>query len=137
MGCEMKKTELPQECASLQHLSIATYQVGSRVTCNPPVMHTDSDWLVFTLDWQRFIDAATAEGFEVAGSVPGDALEQRDSQFTSLRRGDVNLVVTTDTEFLRKFIAATEVCKRLNLLRKPDRIALFQAVLYGNGCENE
>lgn len=35
-----------------------------------------------------------------------------------------------------RFIAATAVAKRLNLLDKADRIALFQAVLYANGGEN-
>lgn len=50
-------------------------------------------------------------------------------------KGDVNLIVTQDNKFYDRFMAATSVAKRLNLLDKADRIALFQAVLYGNRCE--
>jgi hypothetical protein len=50
-------------------------------------------------------------------------------------RDDVNLIATSDGDFFRRFLAATQVCIRLNLMNKEDRIALFQAVLYGNRDE--
>ncbi|WP_181950862.1 hypothetical protein [Aurantiacibacter spongiae] len=51
--------------------------------------------------------------------------------FRSWRRGDLNIVTTTSSEFYDRFETATELAKRFNLLDKADRIALFQAVLYG------
>lgn len=45
-----------------------------------------------------------------------------------------NLIITSSQVFHQRFLAASSVAKRLNLLEKSDRIALFQAVLYGNSC---
>jgi len=102
-------------------------------------MNTDSDWLCLTGDWHEFLSVAIREGFEVGGSVPANKLEQRKelTLFTSFRRksDDLNLIVTDSPEFAKKFLAATSVAKKLNLLAKADRIALFQAVLYGNSCQ--
>lgn len=109
---------------------------GSRVTCNPPVLDTDEDYLVL-------VPAAAAvdlecvlmsEGWTLGGSAIPDESNtvDGDSRFKSWTRGSVNLIVTTSARFYRRFVAATEVCRRLNLLSKQDRIALFQAVLYAN-----
>jgi hypothetical protein len=53
--------------------------------------------------------------------------------FVSLRSGDVNLIVTSDARFAARFLVATRLATQLNLLNKNDRVALFQAVLYGKG----
>lgn len=102
--------------------------VGSRVTCSPAPTDTDEDWLMrvdsnpagvlkslgFTQDGQpQFYTGSDAGGFR------------------SWRRGDVNIVTTPDQEFYNLFLTATHLAKRFNLLEKADRIALFQAVLYG------
>lgn len=58
--------------------------------------------------------------------------------FVSLREpdfGDLNLIVTEDKEFFSKFMAATQIARRLNVLDKGDRIALFRAVLFGEKCD--
>jgi hypothetical protein len=126
---------------SLRLLCIVLHEVGSRVTCDPPVTDTDDDWLCLTNDWREFINVAVRDGFVVGGSVPADELERRKetTEFTSLRRDSdkVNLIVTDSPEFFKRFMAATSVAKRLNLQVKEDRIALFQAVLYGNRCDRE
>jgi hypothetical protein len=134
---KQQKRILPYDCGKLLSLPYVAYEVGSRVTCDPPVVDTDSDWLVVVTDWQAFIDTATTEGFELSGSVPADELKRPDGtqKFWSLRRGILNLIVTDCPVFANNFIAATSVAKRLNLINKDDRIALFQAVLYGNQCE--
>lgn len=111
------------------------HEVGSRVTCDPPIMDTDRDILCVVDDWRAFISDAVQAGFTVAGSVPANELEQRKEQslFTSLKRYDDNLIVTDDEGFAKRFLVATRLAKRFNLRLKDDRIALFQAVLYGNG----
>lgn len=115
--------------------AIQVTAVGSRITCNPPPMNTDQDWLVL-VDLEKFDKIATdllADDWEVGGSmIPTDdnylTLQQR---FNSFTKGVDNLIVTGSKEFHRRFLAASSVAKRLNLLEKADRIALFQAVLYG------
>ena len=109
------------------------HEVGSRVTCNPPPADTDRDVLCEVLPGlqQEFVDRCKAAGFEPAGYVPhGDESKLR---FVSLRRGVENWIVTDDHVFARLFMVATKLATRFNLMAKDDRIALFQAVLYGNG----
>ena len=115
---------------------LATAHVGSRVTCNPPPTDTDDDWLYFVTDITEFVNEALADGFYIDGSLMGGEVNLSQlpgGLFVSLKkRQDVrNLIVTSDHTFYERFLAATHVCRRLNLQDKTDRIALFQAVLYG------
>lgn len=109
------------------------FPVGSRVTCNPPPVDTDEDWLC--LVWNDPSNRMQAEGFKQDGS-PQFYTGNDNGGFRSWRRDEVNIVTTQDEAFARKFMAATELARRFNLLKKADRIALFQAVLYGVGAEN-
>ena len=133
---EQTETASPQlGLNSLLCICLEWHEVGSRVTCDPPVMDTDRDVLCVVKDWREFLNAATHDGFSVGGSVPANELEQRKEQtlFTSMKRGEDNLIVTDDAVFAKRFLVATRLAKRLNLRLKADRLALFQAVLYGNG----
>lgn len=111
--------------------------VGSRVTCSPPPTGTDQDWLVFVGedDWQQFADQLLANGWKVGGSIiPADIdYTPACNRFNSFTKGEDNVIATASNEFHCRFLAASSVAKRLNLLSKQDRIALFQAVLYGKG----
>lgn len=106
---------------------------GSRVTCFPPVLSTDEDWLilVYPSRLERIKRILEADGWRLGGSEPVDN-ELESGEFNSWTKGNVNLVVTAEPEFFKRFWAATTVCTFINLLRKEDRIAVFQAVLYGN-----
>jgi hypothetical protein len=117
----------------LLRLCLEWHEVGSRVTCDPPVVDTDRDVLCLVKDRKEFLDAATREGFVMAGSVPADQLELHQSPFTSMTRGKDNLIVTDAAWFASRFMVATRLAKRFNLQAKAERVALFQAVLYGNG----
>ena len=134
----MEDTKLRLGLTDLLARCVECHEVGSRVTCNPPALDTDHDFLCLTSDWREFVNAAMRENFVVGGSIPSDELELRKEQtlFTSMRRklDSVNLIITDSADFAKRFMAATSVAKRLNLRVKKDRIALFQAVLYGNGC---
>lgn len=105
---------------------------GSRVTCNPPPVDTDRDFLVVMPDDHEKISAIVssldAAGFRWEGS---EHYQDAAGDFMSWRRDDVNLIVTRNAVFATRHRAATYVCTRLNLQNKPDRIAVFQAVLYG------
>jgi hypothetical protein len=97
--------------------------VGSRVTCNPPPTDTDEDWLIYSVDIVTFIGDCIEQGFIDEGYYA-------DSDFISLRKGSINLIVTNIKKFYDKFVLATHVCKTLNVLDKHDRIVVFQAILY-------
>ncbi|WP_292099510.1 hypothetical protein [Mesorhizobium sp.] len=107
---------------------------GSRVTCRPAPAYTDRDYLVEIYGHEsavsRIIDLLHSAGYRWEGSQHYQAVAASD--FMSWRRDDINLIVTANPDFARRHRAATHVCKRLNLMVKADRIALFQAVLYGN-----
>lgn len=119
--------------------------VGSRITCNPAPENTDQDWLIlvdsseagkYGKDWKfdenrllEIDDQICSIGYECEGSVELYTGDARGS-FRSWRKGDVNLIVTHEHAFFDRFITATHLAHRFNLLKKSDRISLFQAVLY-------
>jgi hypothetical protein len=106
--------------------------VGSRVTCNPAPTDTDEDILVLTSedDIYRLVEDCKVVGFK-GGEVYFSASGTASSDFYSLRKGEINLIITSRKEFFDKFLLATHVCKTLNVMSKQHRITVFQAVLYG------
>ena len=110
-----------------------TSPVGSRVTCNPQPKDTDIDILCYTPndDGISLLDY----GFIQDGN-PQFYTGNDNGSFRSFRNGDLNVITTPSLEFYELFITATELAKRFNLLKKSDRIALFQAVLYGVDAYN-
>lgn len=104
---------------------------GSRVICNPPPMDTDEDFLVKlkpNISLKFFEQQMQFEGFE--GSS-GDMYDLDEAIFVSLRKEEANLIVTTDQEFFDKMVLATAVAKRLNVMKKSDRIMLCNAIVRG------
>lgn len=111
--------------------------VGSRVTCNPPPLNTDCDILVYTRH-KRFLTLLEGHGWEYCSADEGygNAVEnwhERDKKvgFTSLRFEDYNVIIVYSEEHYGKFMLATELAKRLNLLKKSDRVTLFHAIRHG------
>jgi len=115
---------------ALHNLCRFTAPVGSRVTCSPAPEDTDEDWLCLALDLTSFVEAAKLEGYSFGGS----GHSEEPMSFVSLKReaDRMNLIATACPTFCDAFVLATGLSKRFNLVNKADRIALFQAVLYGN-----
>lgn len=122
--------------------------VGSQVTCSPPppldadkVNTGDVDILVLTTNLKQFRGFAKGEGwvYDACSSCGAEATEADMSAFNSFKKtiGGVkyNLIVTDLPSFNEKFLYATEIAKRLNLMKKQTRINLFQIVLYGDLAE--
>ena len=115
--------------------------VGSRVTCSPPPMDTDEDFLLLVDDLFK-----SANDLKNIGFTTGMTPEQEEdyvalarvsmSSFKSLRFGDVNYIVTQSYFFFERFLTATHICKKLNLLDKSDRIMVFNAV-FGESYHKE
>lgn len=115
--------------------------VGSRVSCCPPPTDTDEDFLVLvqpaTLDC--VIDDLISRNCELGGSRikersrEGLAPDVAEDGFVSMRKGNQNYLLTECVNLHGDFMLATSVCTKLNLLKKDDRILVFQAILYGAG----
>jgi len=110
--------------------------VGSRVTCNPAPTDTDHVYLVYLkpecwADMTRWLDC---NGWDLDGSRIDSWAEiaNVDVVFTSYSYRDINLLLTPSAIFNARFLAATSVCKLLNLLDRDHRIAVIQAAVYGN-----
>jgi hypothetical protein len=127
--------------AAIEPFIEAIRPVGSRVTCVPAPINTDADFLILPKDgrFMSVVGTILNAGFERGGStIPDDGNRTDPSdRFVSFKKDDLNLIVVNSRPFFERFLAATSVAKRLNILAKPDRIVLFQAVLYGNPCDNE
>lgn len=109
---------------------VSVEAVGSRITCVPTPINTDEDWLVLVRDNGKAAVALSQAGYTLDN--PNNHYRPEQAVFNSWRGPNAqNLIVTDDWDWHRKFLAATSIAKRLNLLQKADRIALFQAVLYG------
>lgn len=118
-----------------EHYNIEIAQTGSRVICNPPPTDTDEDWLILSKEDDE--DLLFRDILEMGFFVEGDYLYPdyellANSQFLSFRKGTINFILTSNQDFFERFKRATKIAKRLNLLQKSDRIALFQRILYDN-----
>jgi hypothetical protein len=125
--------KLPDDIATLLKKHKAKwYPTGSRFTCDPPPIDTDEDYLVHTKDkdYLKLAEELEEVGFEWDHGEGYD--NDGNSVFCSYHRGVYNLIISNDEDFTLKHIAATHVCKTLNLLKKEERIMVFQAVLYSN-----
>jgi hypothetical protein len=109
----------------LTHKEIRQFEpVGSRVTCKPPPMDTDIDYLILAHNDWDFEEILMLNGFICEGDYRGD-------DFTSLRRGKENVILTSKINFFDQFMVATKMAKKFNLLKKKDRIDLFNLVIDG------
>lgn len=106
-------------------------KTGSRVICNPAPEDTDIDYLAYVPEHKqhKFLCMLCENDFVVGGD---DSSCDDEEEFQSFKRGNLNIILTFNEAFYRKFKLATKVAKKLNLLKKEDRIMLFQAILYGN-----
>lgn len=113
--------------------------VGSRCTCDPPPMGTDQDWLAQAparashLSLLRACLEATGWTSARDHQSAMQRGERYPDEFESWRRDEDNLILALHSGFYDSFMVASYLARRLNLLRKEDRIALFQAVLYQRG----
>lgn len=139
-------TGLPEDLVKLLTAYDRFDFVGSCVSCDPAPTDTDCDILCLVKNIDVTISDLQAIAFILDGScvlshtqrnnpdlLTDTGMSEPRQQFWSLKRGDYNLILTADPDFYDKFMLATRIATNLNLLKKDDRITLFQAILYGNG----
>jgi len=113
---------------ALRSLGAATYLTGSRTL---PNYKQAKDWDFLVEGPAITIGAYLHEqGFEAEGN---ESYAGQERAFTSWRKGDINFLVTSDPDFAARHRLATALMVRFNLQKKEDRVALFKAVLYGEG----
>jgi hypothetical protein len=83
----------------------------------------DIDIGVLVTDFQDFMEARMEEGWEACGDY-----SMSGTDWGSIRKGDINLIVMSDPARMEAFHLAMQVCKYLNLTDKKDRVAVCQIV---------
>lgn len=117
---------------SIKLLCKSITPVGSSVTCDPPVLDTDRDFLVMAKEGMvNELYAALVKSGWVTTSIDEYASTSDEKPFRSYRKGKANYIVTDCKEYHKKFMYATYLAKRFNLLHKADRVDLFNCILYG------
>ncbi len=112
-----------------QKLWKGIYQTGSSVICNPPVMDTDIDFIICTGKVIKLHEFLLRNGF-LQSCADEEEYDIESEGFECYRKDNINLIVTTNYEWYLKWVVATKLAKKLNLLKKEDRITLFKFVLY-------
>ena len=114
---------------------LGVFPTGSFFICYPQVVDTDKDFVVKVTDLGAAEPALLSKGYKVSVCDREEYDLQAEGGFQTFRKEDINLIVTEDETFFSKFVDATLLAKELNLLKKEDRITLFQYVLYGKIVE--
>lgn len=99
------------------------HPTGSNYICDPPVTDTDVDWVVLVTDRGKVITELDHLGWDYTYDYVGGH-----GDFTSVRRGEINLILVDDKKEFDLWVKATEEAKRLNLRNKQERIDLFSRV---------
>lgn len=112
----------------------AAHRTGSSYTCDPPVLDTDEDWLLLTE--HDLLDTLTSLlnlGWVDCATTDKELYNEDKYGVTwyAVRKGKYNLIVTTSFDWFMRGVAATLLCKAMNLQQKQQRIRLFRCIRDG------
>lgn len=107
---------------------LASRMIGSATYLPDPsdvdyLVHVDTSW------------ATEYVGAHLAAFMNCGEYDTADGAWAAVRKGDLNIIVTTDAQFYNLFGRATEVCKALQLVHKDQRVAVCQIVRDGKTAE--
>lgn len=138
--------KVSKEIEKYSHLFDRILPTGSRIICSPPTKDTDEDYLVLCKVDQvsELVRALREDGWVLGGSMSenhdgnwtllvnhtykDDGSVDERNLFLSWRLKDFNLMMTVNSDYFSDFTRATCLAQRLNLKKKGDRIALFEAL---------
>ena len=106
------------------YLYTASFPTGSSYICNPPVLDTDIDQMFLVDDLEKVSKILEKLGWKCCGKE-----EYQTDKWVAYRKDNLNALLTDNLDHFNKFLQATEEAKKLNLLDKKDRIALFDKYL--------
>ena len=113
---------------------VETANVGSKVICNPIPEKSDTDYLFLVSDLSRDTKYLLESGWRTGGSK--DVMST--SSWASLKKYNrkfkiyENFILTDDPMIFDSFVRATKLCKKLNLLKKEDRVTVHEALIYNH-----
>jgi hypothetical protein len=111
--------------------TVKWFRTGSSYICFPPVTHTDYDIVLYVLPehFGQYMEDLLADDWERGGS------RNEQSEWASFKKTEggvlYNFIVTQNETHYNNMYIATSIAKRLNLMRKPDRVMLFHAIVDG------
>ena len=108
----------------LKEKGVRFFLTGSQAIAPDLAYESDTDFAV--LDARGRLDLSDWEDESSnLGKYDGD-------DFTSYRKGDINLIVMKSADMFYRWEVATAAAKQMGIQSRPERIRLFQGVLYGN-----
>jgi len=117
----------PDDLELLREYAHSIDCVGSRTIKGGYHAGSDYDFLVEMSG--DIYEVLTDMEFELEGD--SEHYEPNQGEFNSWRKGNINLVVTSSTLFKLKFLAANNLVRQLGLKKRPERVKIFQRILYG------
>lgn len=99
------------------HLVGSTYALGEGKDIDVVALVPDK------VDAQEVIEKA---GYQHTGHDSGE-----EDNFTTFRKGDVNLMLTESKKFQDDFLTSTEVVKYLNLTNRDERVGVHRIIMNG------
>lgn len=104
------------------------HPTGSRYICEPAVLDTDEDYIIYVEedDLKDVVNHLKDYGWEPCGEKLYET-----SVTVVVRKDELNLILINDYSQFKLWVLATETAKKLNLIKKPDRITLFKAFREG------
>lgn len=108
----------------LQDKRVSFFLTGSQAIVPDLAYDSDTDFAV--LDPEETLDLSDWED----ESINRDKYCSDD--FTSYRKGKINLIVVTSEDMFFRWKVATAAAKQMQLKNRNERVKLFQGVLYGN-----
>lgn len=98
------------------------FRGGSREIVDPPVMDTDLDICILVQDVDNTVPSLERRGFTTAGSD----YDGEYGDFVTMRRGDFNLLLFSNSMEFGAVMAATRMAKYMNVQSKSERYRLFE-----------
>lgn len=121
---------IPDEVSYYKHFYRKVLHTGSRVIGGA---HEDSDDDYVLLSTPELVQPLEKilleEGFYHGGSLEyDDTGKPKIVDFLSLKKDNLNLILTNRDDFFDDFDKATRLAKKLRLVNKEDRVTLFKAI---------
>jgi hypothetical protein len=118
---EMGNQPTPEQIQDILDNALLWHRTGSSIICNPPVLNTDVDFMLF-VQKPQLLDFYT-NNFDKDWQT--NMLNYAGCILDTFRKGTYNILVTTDLVYYNIWATCTDIAIQLNLLKKEDRITLF------------
>lgn len=96
--------------------------------CNPPVMTTDIDFLIYTEKLAEAVLELVMSGYRESNFKHYRDSGEPNKPIACFRRGKINVILTANYGYYRDFETATHICKRYNVRYKLARVTVYEGL---------